>query len=152
MHFLIQIKLRTFGKFSKNKFYTFFKIFCFQIFFFFLSKPFLISFAKAISTILNFQSKPLNQINQMQGHVCTNMLLNLMMNFNLMKIFIFLCFHEHKNSKLPQFTPISKRANFRVLQLALGSCPANDYSQGPGTRRQAPSYRGTGLPSATPWA
>ena len=52
----------------------------------------------------------------MQGHVCTNMLLNLMMNFNLMKKIIFLCFHEHKNSKLSQFTPIFKRANFRVLQ------------------------------------
>jgi hypothetical protein len=34
--------------------------------------------------------------------------------------------------------------------LALGSCPANDASQGPGTRRQAPSYRGSGAPWRCP--
>ena len=43
-----------------------------------------------------FKSKPLYQINQMHQHVCTSMLLNLMMSFNLMKKFIFLYFHEHK--------------------------------------------------------
>jgi hypothetical protein len=37
------------------------------------------------------------------------------MNFNLLKSFIFLCFHEHKNTKLNHFNSISKRANFRVL-------------------------------------
>ena len=41
----------------------------------------------------------------------------LRMNFNLMKNFIFQYFHEHKNSKLLQFTPISKRSNFWVLQI-----------------------------------
>ena len=40
----------------------------------------------------------------------------LMINFKLMKIFIFLCFHAHKNSKLNLFNPISKVANFGVLQ------------------------------------
>jgi hypothetical protein len=38
------------------------------------------------------------------------------MNFNLMKNIIFLCFHEHTNSKLNQFLFFSKEANFRVLQ------------------------------------
>ena len=52
----------------------------------------------------------------MHRHVCTSLLLLLMMNFNLMKIIISLGFHELKNSKLPQFTSTSKGANFRVLQ------------------------------------
>jgi hypothetical protein len=51
----------------------------------------------------------------MHQHVCSNKLLNIMINFNLIKILIFLCFHEHKNMKLNQFSYISKEANFRVL-------------------------------------
>ena len=39
-----------------------------------------------------------------------------MINFKLMKNFIFLCFHEHKKSKLNHFSSISKNSNFRVLQ------------------------------------
>jgi hypothetical protein len=39
-----------------------------------------------------------------------------MINFNLVKNIISLCFHEHKNSKLTHFSSISKEANFRVLQ------------------------------------
>jgi len=31
------------------------------------------------------------------------------------KILFFLYFHEHKNTKLNQFTSISKRADFKVL-------------------------------------
>jgi hypothetical protein len=39
-----------------------------------------------------------------------------MINFNLVKNIISLCFHEHKNSKLTHFSSISKETNFRVLQ------------------------------------
>ena len=39
-----------------------------------------------------------------------------MINFKLMKFFIFLCFHEHINSKINHFSSISKNSNFRVLQ------------------------------------
>ena len=39
-----------------------------------------------------------------------------MINFNLMKNIVFLCFHEHKNTELNHFSYISKEANFRVLQ------------------------------------
>ena len=52
----------------------------------------------------------------MNWHVCTSMLLLLMMNFNILKYILFLIFHEHKNLKLNQFDYISKVANFRVLQ------------------------------------
>jgi hypothetical protein len=55
----------------------------------------------------------------MHKHVCTTMLLHLMMNFILMKIFVYLCFHEHDNTKLNHFNSISKGINFRVLQF----CP-----------------------------
>jgi hypothetical protein len=53
---------------------------------------------------------------QMHQHVCTTMLLHLMINFNLVKNIISLCFHEHKNWKLTHYSSISKKANFRVLQ------------------------------------
>jgi hypothetical protein len=43
------------------------------------------------------------------------MLLHSMLNFNLMKNFVFLYFHEHKNTKLNYFILIFKGANFRVL-------------------------------------
>jgi hypothetical protein len=43
-------------------------------------------------------------------------LLHLMINFNLVKNIISLCFYEHKNSKLTYFSSISKETNFRVLQ------------------------------------
>ena len=46
IYFSIQIKMINFSKFSKNKFYNFLNSFIFK--FSFLSKPFLISFAKAI--------------------------------------------------------------------------------------------------------
>ena len=49
----------------------------------------------------------------------------LMINFKLMKIFIFLCFHERINSKLNLFSSISKNSNFRVLQLRSFPCPNN---------------------------
>ena len=39
-----------------------------------------------------------------------------MIDFHLMKIFIFLCFHEHINSQLIHFSSIFKNSNFRVLQ------------------------------------
>ena len=45
-----------------------------------------------------------------------SMLLSPMINFNLIKIVIFLMFHVHKNSKLNRFNYISKVENFRVLQ------------------------------------
>jgi hypothetical protein len=51
----------------------------------------------------------------MHLHEYINKLLNLMINFNLVKNIISLCFHEHKNSKLTYFSSISKEANFRVL-------------------------------------
>jgi len=50
-----------------------------------------------------------------------------MIDFKLMKIFIFLGFYEHKNIKLPQFTSISKEANFRVLHCIWKH--ANPYPQ-----------------------
>jgi hypothetical protein len=42
-------------------------------------------------------------------------LLNPMINLNLLEKNDFLCFHEHQNSKLNQFSSISKGAKFRVL-------------------------------------
>jgi hypothetical protein len=51
----------------------------------------------------------------MYQHVCINKLLNLMINFNLVKNIISLYFYEHKNSKLTHFSSIFKEANFRVL-------------------------------------
>jgi hypothetical protein len=39
-----------------------------------------------------------------------------MINFNLVKNIISLCFHEHKNLKLNHFSSISKEENFMVLQ------------------------------------
>ena len=48
----------------------------------------------------------------MQGHVCSNMLLNLMMNFNLMKKITFLCFHVHNNSQINHFNSIFKSGKF----------------------------------------
>ena len=65
--------------------------------------------------ILHFGIQPLITIDQMHRHVCTSMLLLIMTNFNLIKIIISLCFHEHKNLKLTQFISISKGANFMVL-------------------------------------
>ena len=44
----------------------------------------------------------------------------LMMNFKLMKFFIFLCFHKHINSKSNHFSSIFKSLNFRVLHGAGG--------------------------------
>jgi hypothetical protein len=52
----------------------------------------------------------------MHQHECINKLLNLMINFNLVKNIISLCFHENKYLKLTHFSSISKEANFRVLQ------------------------------------
>jgi len=52
----------------------------------------------------------------MQGHVCANMLLLLMMNFNIMENFLFPIFHEHKIQKQIILNLFSKEANFRVLQ------------------------------------
>ena len=80
--------MSNFSKFSKIKFYNFLNAFTSNslFFLFFYFKAFFISFAKAFLTLLNFQLKPLNQIHQMQGHICTIMLLNLMMSFNSMKI------------------------------------------------------------------
>jgi hypothetical protein len=49
-----------------------------------------------------------------------------MINFNLVKNIISLCFHEHKNSKLTYFSSISKEANFRVLQKACCAWADND--------------------------
>ena len=46
------------------------------------------------------ESNPHNSKKQMHRHVCTSMLLCLMINFNLMKKFYFPVFHVHKNSKL----------------------------------------------------
>jgi hypothetical protein len=56
----------------------------------------------------------------MHQHECINKLLNLMINFNLVKNIIFLCFYEHKYSKLTHFSSISKEANFRVLHCGGG--------------------------------
>jgi hypothetical protein len=81
---------------------------CF-LFFFYLKT---ISKAFIINLNFGFWSKPLITINQMQWHVCSNIVANLMINFSLMKKFIFLCFHEHKNTKSNLFNPISKVANF----------------------------------------
>jgi hypothetical protein len=56
-------------------------------------------FSKAI--VLNqfeFESNPINTKGKMHQHECTKMLLSLMINFNLIKNFISLCFHEHKNT------------------------------------------------------
>jgi hypothetical protein len=67
--------------------------------------------------ILIFGQNQAIQKTQMHHHECINKLLNLRINFNLVKNIISQCFHEHKNSKLIHFSSISKEANFRVLQL-----------------------------------
>ena len=48
IYFAIQNRRRTIVRFSKNKFYNFLNSFIFKFSFSFISKPFLISFAKAI--------------------------------------------------------------------------------------------------------
>ena len=48
----------------------------------------------------------------MQGHVCTNMLLNLIMNFNLMKNFIFLYFMSTK-FQIKSFWLYFQKSNFQ---------------------------------------
>ena len=45
-----------------------------------------------------FWIQPLIAIDQMHRHVCTSMLLLLMLNFNIMKNILFPIFHVHKNS------------------------------------------------------
>jgi hypothetical protein len=52
--------------------------------------------------------KPHSTIKHMHQHVCKRMLLHLMIKFSLMENFIFLCFHEHKNTELNHFNYISK--------------------------------------------
>ena len=54
-------------------------------FFSFISKPFSNSFSKAFWIHFEFWIQPLIAIDQMHRHVCTSMLLLLIMNFNLMK-------------------------------------------------------------------
>jgi len=91
--------MRNFDKFSKIHFLQLFKFFYFLILFSFISK----------------QLKPFKitqSTNQMYRHECTNMLLCLMLNFNLMKIFILLCFHVHKNSQINHFNSIFKSGKF----------------------------------------
>ena len=80
IHSPIQIKMKNISEFPKNKFNNFLNSFIFQIFFSFLLLQ------RHFQFHLQKHFKPLNQIHQMQGHVCTIMLLNLMMSFNSMKI------------------------------------------------------------------
>ena len=75
IYFSTQIKISHFGRFSENKLYNFLNPFIFK--FSFLS---FILLQSHFYFLLQKQFKPLNQIHQMQEHVCTNMLLNLMMN------------------------------------------------------------------------
>ena len=92
--------MRNFDKFSKVNFTTFqILLFSNSLFFlFFYFKAIFNFFPNASQIILNFQ--PLNQINQMQGHLCTNMLLILMMNFNLV---IFLFFYVFMSTKIQNY-------------------------------------------------
>ena len=82
--------MSNFGKFSKINFYNFLNAF--------ISKPISNLLFSSILNVLN-----LNQIHIIQRNKCTGMYAHtccyLMMNFNLMKNFIFLCFHEHKIQK-----------------------------------------------------
>ena len=118
--------MRDFSKFSKNKFYAFLNSFIFLILFFplfFYFKAISNFFSKSILNVFN-----LYQIYTMQRNKCTsmyaqNMLLNLMMNFNLMKNFLFAIFHEHKIQKQIILNLFSKETNFRVLQL-VATCAA----------------------------
>jgi len=83
--------------------------------FFFFSQAFSKLIFKSNSNHFKFKTKSHIPINPMHEHVCTNKLLNLIINFNLMKRFVFLYFHEHIITKLNHLNSISKRANFRVL-------------------------------------
>jgi len=51
----------------------------------------------------------------------------LMKNFHLMNFFIFLCFHEHKNSNINHFNHIFKSADFRVLHSTSGGLVLTGY-------------------------
>ena len=60
----------------------------------------------------------------MQGHVCTNILLNLMMNFNLKKNFIFLYFMSTKLRNKSFYTYFQKRqilGCYKPLNMATGN-------------------------------
>ena len=77
---------------------TFENSFIFQFsfsFFSFTSKPFLIYFQKQFKQFW-ILIQTTQAINQMHRHVCTTMLLLLMMNFNIMKNILFPIFHEYK--------------------------------------------------------
>jgi hypothetical protein len=56
----------------------------------------------------------------MHQHVCKRMLLHLMMKFSLMENFIFLYFHEHKNTELNYFNYISKLQNLGCYIITCG--------------------------------
>ena len=90
--------MRNFGKFSKINFTTFLNSFIFQFpfsLFSFTSKPFLNLFFKSFLNVFN-----LNQIHTIKRNKCTGIYAQtccyLMMNFNLMKNFIFLFFMSTK--------------------------------------------------------
>ena len=73
-------------------------IFQFSFSFLFFSEPFSNLFSKAIWIYFEFWIQSLIAINQMHCHVCTPILLLLMINFNIMKNILFPIFHVHKNS------------------------------------------------------
>ena len=79
----------------QKQFLQLFKFFYFLILFSFTSKPFLIYFRKHFECF-QFASNPHNTKKQMHRHVYTSMLLLPIMNFNLMKNFIFLYFMSIK--------------------------------------------------------
>ena len=82
--------------------------------FFFFSKISKQIFNWIFEFLLNFESNHSAQklqCSSMYAQTCCY----LMINFNLMKNFIFLYFHEHKNTELNYFSSISEEANFRVL-------------------------------------
>ena len=56
-----------------------------------------------------------------------------MINFKLMKFFIFLCFHVHKNSQINHFNSIFKNSKFGVLHCATSlevECEINKGEKG----------------------
>ena len=108
-------KMDNFVRLSKINFTTL-KILLFSNFLLFL----FFYFKAIFKNLPNYFGVWINTIhhNKLYAPTCMhNQLLNLMMNFKLMKFFIFLYFMCTKNSNLNHFNSISKEANLRVLQI-----------------------------------
>ena len=105
-----------FGRLAKTNFRNLLNSFIFPFSFLLFQSLFSNSFSKN-SNHFEFESKSLNQINQMHRHVCSTMLLHPRMSFNIMKNIIFPIFHEHQKFIINHFNSIFNIEIFRVLHI-----------------------------------